>query len=515
MNPPPTAMTEVLPGLYLFEDTCNVYVVCGEHESLAIDFGSGGWLDVAEQMSLPPIKHILLTHHHADQCNGLALRRPADATVHASVNEKIYLQPEPVAAYWKGRPGDGCPLSYSVLEQGLDDIHFDLVSYSDLFWDGWKRIRCIDTPGHGPGAVSVLIDHGDQQVLFCGDAAHSDARVWQPFHLEWDHWTASGALAAWQGLRRIATTAVDLLCPSHGPIVRDRPGEMLDELSRKILRLIELKGSVCPGERDHYLTPTAGPAGSRQVSPSILQLGMNGYLVLGDHGEALGIDFREVELDEVAAVLSGLEGYRLTHLYASHFHIDHVDGLLPAQERFGGEIVMHESVAEALTNPVHFDGPWQSPSPIIPQQTLSDGPWRWNRFTFHVAHYPGQTWWHSALMGKIDGQNILFGGDNFQPNSRWTGTGGFSAYNGCRFAEGFEFSATQALGWSPDAVLNGHQTYHRFTPSQYEKIVAWSRNAEQCLRSLCPNDDIEKQYHRRLGPQPWPHFEEVSDPRPA
>ncbi len=35
---------ELLPGLFRFQDTCNVYVLRQGEEGLAVDFGGGAWL---------------------------------------------------------------------------------------------------------------------------------------------------------------------------------------------------------------------------------------------------------------------------------------------------------------------------------------------------------------------------------------------------------------------------------------------------------------------------------------
>ncbi len=79
-------------------------------------------------------------------------------------------------------------------------------------------------------------------VFACGDC--SVATIWQPYHLEWDHWTDSGALAAWQGVRRIADLRVNLLCPAHGPIVDRQPRTMLRRLGRKLLAFARVLNEV-------------------------------------------------------------------------------------------------------------------------------------------------------------------------------------------------------------------------------------------------------------------------------
>jgi glyoxylase-like metal-dependent hydrolase (beta-lactamase superfamily II) len=101
-------------------------------------------------------------------------------------------------------------------------------------------------------------------------------------------------------------------------------------------------------------------------------------------------------------------------------------------------------------------------------------------------------------MAPIDGQKVLFGGDSFQPPSRWNGAGGFCAYNGSRFREGFMRSAQLAIDWRPDLVAAGHGTYVRFNRAYYRKVMRWAVWAERVVTALCPTGDLAADYYR------WP-----------
>jgi hypothetical protein len=144
---------------------------------------------------------------------------------------------------------------------------------------------------------------------------------------------------------------------------------------------------------------------------------------------------------------------------------------------------------------------------VVPDALLPErGAWRWNEYEFRVAPFPGQTWWHAAYQARIDGAEVFFGGDNFQPASRWNGTGGYSAYNGSRFREGFVRSAWLVLDWSPDVLCNGHQCFFRFRPSRFRKIIRWALATEKAVKDLCPTGDLEKDYylHPAGVPRPTP-----------
>ena len=54
--------------------------------------------------------------------------------------------------------------------------------------------------------------------------------------------------------------------------------------------------------------------------------------------------------------------------------------------------------------------------------------WYWNRseerfewegFSFEIVFYPGQTEFHAAILGEIDGRRVLFSGDSTYPLKRY------------------------------------------------------------------------------------------------
>lgn len=494
--PPPIKVTRLDNGLYCFHDTCNVYVVRGKRGCLAIDFGSGRWLSKLKALGLPPVERVMITHHHPDQCAGLLARKKWPFAIDVPAGDQPFFTREGVAGYWEMRRANGVPSSYAVLPRGLPDgmVEFSLAEFTDTIWNG-GRVRFISTPGHGRNAISILLDHNGKQVVFCGDAASAGATIHEPYHLEWDHWTGGGALAAWEGVLRLSSLSIDLLCPSHGPVTKKNPRRMLDKLAARLIEFYRVKGSIAAGEPDHYIPAEPQPSGARKLLPSLYQFSMNGYLVLSTTGEALVIDTMQIDGPVLKKLLAGLGNPRITTATATHCHIDHVDGLPLLKREFGAEIALHPWVAAPLRRPLAFDVPWLPAEPILADRVLPEnGRFCWNEFTFRVAPFPGQTRWHACLMTRIDGRRVLFAGDSFQPASRWNGTGGFCAMNGSTFA-GFRASARRVIAWKPDLIVNGHDTYVAYHRGQFEKIIAWSYRAERATRALCPSGDPERDYY--------------------
>ena len=63
-------LTQILPHVYLFEDTCNVYAVNHGDRAVLIDCGSGQVAEHLPEIGVQTVDWVLFTHHHRDQCFG-------------------------------------------------------------------------------------------------------------------------------------------------------------------------------------------------------------------------------------------------------------------------------------------------------------------------------------------------------------------------------------------------------------------------------------------------------------
>lgn len=515
------------PNLHLFRDTCNVYLIQDGDHALAIDFGSGAWLAQLPSLGISHLDHVLLTHAHDDQCHGLASASDRALSIHAPAGEEAVFSPScspQVLPPWLAM---GCPENYLPPREPVPDVTCNLAGNGHMFWRG-RRIRFMHTPGHGGNACSILVDHAGKQVLFCGDAAHDGGTIWQPFHLEWDHWTGAGALAAWEGIERLRGINIGLLCPSHGPIVAKRIQPMLRRLSQRLMDFYRAKGQISPNTKDRYLQPKRTVAGALQYSKHLYQYAGNAYLLVSDSGSALVVDPHEPEMPALETLLAELK-VRPTAMVVSHYHYDHCDAIPYLRGKYGTAAWLHPLVAEpwnrggAACGQSHRphpaaapDGPeatarirplrrlpWLLDKEITPDHLWPDrGPWQWEEYAFEVAPWPGQTWWHCVFVAVIDGRKVMFAGDSFTPTSKWNGTGGFCAYNNSRFREGFVPSAQLALDWQPDVIAAGHNNTYAFSAAKFRRIVRWAEQAEAAVRALCPSGDLEQDYyivHQLIG----------------
>src|ERR1700675_4422331 len=58
------------PDLFVWTDTCNVYVIREGDSALLVDLGDGSVLDHLAELGIKQVDWVLFTHHHREQCQG-------------------------------------------------------------------------------------------------------------------------------------------------------------------------------------------------------------------------------------------------------------------------------------------------------------------------------------------------------------------------------------------------------------------------------------------------------------
>ena len=83
---------QILPDVFQWTDTCNVYVVRHGDAALLIDLGDGSVLDHLGEIGVRTVEWVLFTHHHREQCQGGARLAGTGIKVAASLIEKPLLE---------------------------------------------------------------------------------------------------------------------------------------------------------------------------------------------------------------------------------------------------------------------------------------------------------------------------------------------------------------------------------------------------------------------------------------
>jgi glyoxylase-like metal-dependent hydrolase (beta-lactamase superfamily II) len=206
----------------------NAYLIVEPEGLTLIDAGLPGSekaiLKAIDELGRAPrdLRTILITHGDMDHVGGLgALRKATGARVFSSAVESRAME--------EGHS------SRSVKTGGISFRRMMLSMIGRLFSgkpgpadeilaDGQilpilNGLRAVETLGHTPGHLSYYVPSAG--VLFTGDSIVTDDKGLQGSRpmFTWD------AVQAAESVRRQAALGAQIICPGHGPVVRDAAGK--------------------------------------------------------------------------------------------------------------------------------------------------------------------------------------------------------------------------------------------------------------------------------------------------
>jgi glyoxylase-like metal-dependent hydrolase (beta-lactamase superfamily II) len=191
------------------------------------------------------LSHIIVTHHHIDHCGGArALRQATGAPICLHPTEARLLR------QWRAAIPDDVdiPAEPQTLDERLrawrrataQTTPDCLLQGGDTVQVGGVTIEVIDTPGHSLGSISLYLREED--VLFTGDTVLGlgTVAIFPPPH---------GDMALYmQSLERLQTYDAALLCPGHGPPVRDVARKLQELIDHRREREQQILTAVAQGQ---------------------------------------------------------------------------------------------------------------------------------------------------------------------------------------------------------------------------------------------------------------------------
>jgi glyoxylase-like metal-dependent hydrolase (beta-lactamase superfamily II) len=351
---------QISEHLYLFEDTCNVYVLKEGTRALLIDFGSGRVLDHLGNLGVTRVEWILHTHHHRDQCQGDGLANERSIPIAVPAHELPYF--EEVEVFWGSRQIYNIydvRQSFFTLAQSVRTSR--VLDYETFQWGGYQFF-VQPTPGHTLGHIALIAEIDGNRVGFSGDLVAAPGKVRTLYDLQYSYGAGDGCDYMVYSLAKMRDQGTDLLCPSHGQPFGDTAPALL-ELERKLRDYLEHRWNLTP---THDIAPTA-------VLPHLLQIPgcSNTWIVVSDSGKALFVDYGSQSLTFMHSLNVYFEaGNRLRMqehnldllrdrfgvakidlALPSHYHDDHVNGLPYLQKHHGTRIWCYENMVDILEHP--------------------------------------------------------------------------------------------------------------------------------------------------------------------
>jgi glyoxylase-like metal-dependent hydrolase (beta-lactamase superfamily II) len=211
----------------------NVFLVVDGGQAAMIDAGFAEEDSVQERLSflagLPDLRvaYIVLSHHHFDHSGGAhRLREATGASVVMHRDEAPLLEaaahgetpsdmdaPEEMREAWEHMRRWRQEAALARPDIMVDD--------NDCLRVGAASLRIVHTPGHTAGHICVFLE--EERVLFSGDnvLGMGTTAIAPPPHGDMLQYLAS--------LRKMQRLDAALLCPGHGPVVKE-PNRKIQEL---------------------------------------------------------------------------------------------------------------------------------------------------------------------------------------------------------------------------------------------------------------------------------------------
>jgi ribonuclease/clavin/mitogillin len=266
----------------------NVFLVVDSGQAILIDGGFpddgslGSRLDYLKSVGSPRVDLIVITHHHLDHSSGA--HRLAEAT-----GARIAMHPLEARLLHEvaERVSSGESLKQRMLRREAAKAAADLtVGDGDTLSVGSLTLRVVHTPGHSPGHICLFLE--EERVLFSGDNVLGIGTTAIPP-------PPGGDMAQYlDSLRRMKALDAALICPGHGPIVREpsrkiqelidhrreRDEQVLALIGRGKERLSELMREIYPELSPHLVRMARG-----QILSHLYKLQREGRVEMREEGD--------------------------------------------------------------------------------------------------------------------------------------------------------------------------------------------------------------------------------------
>ena len=426
---PKSAPRKISDNLFLFEDTCNVYVVRDGVNCVLIDFGSGKILDHLRDLGISKVDYVLHTHHHRDQCQADRKAVARSIPIVVPAHEKhLFADAE---NFWRNRRVYELYYvrnDFNTVSQNIP-VARELADYATFRWKN-TEFFVLPTPGHTLGSVTLLATVDGKRAAFSGDLMYAPGKIQTLYDTQVNYGGSEGIDLGAYSLMHLREQKPDLLCPSHGDPIRD-PNAAIDLTIRRLA--------------DYYRFQVGEPSIENRpyaVSPHLIanyQTTSSFYAIVSDSGKAMFIDYgsasnthfsnfeRATPVDDrirfVEHTIPDLKrsfGVKSVDVaMPSHMHDDHMNGFPHLIRHHGAKVWCYENMQDIFENPRGHNLGCILGEPFKVSRTFRHGEkFRWEEFEFEITHSPGHTEYQMALFTTIDGNRVAFTGDAFFASAR-------------------------------------------------------------------------------------------------
>ena len=504
------------PDLYVWTDTCNVYVIREGDAAILIDLGDGSVLERLGEIGVKRVEWVLFTHHHREQLQGFPKLKAWNAKVAGPELERELFEQPAKFRKMQVRLGDKYTVhGASYVRPPVHPVPLDrgFRNMDTFAWAG-REFSCYDTRGNSPGSMSYFVRRGDRWLAFTGDLMQDGARMHTWFDSEWDYGFAAGVYGLVNSAGLAAGFDPAWLLPSHGVPIPDARRQLI-EYQEKLRRFEKhlVRGydvhTVSGSWQDKVSRPTDVPFVWRTLPHLYKFRGPNFEpnfsLLIAESGRGLAFDCGLLDVKFLDTAIAGMKerlGLKsIDAVLISHMHGDHFLQAPHLREKYGTKIWAIDRMGPVCEHPEWFDysAPIQAYGIGVDgvkfDRLFRDGEtFEWEGYKFQVDWMPGQTEFALAVWGMIDGKKVVFTGDNLfgdPDDPRHTGHEAVVAHNSAILEEGYIQGAEYLSRLKPDLIMGGH-SYVMDNPAAFvERYRRWSYEMRDAFRTLSPDPDYE------------------------
>jgi glyoxylase-like metal-dependent hydrolase (beta-lactamase superfamily II) len=505
-------------AVYCCYGSCCVYAIADGESAIVIDAGDGSAEKVLKDPGVKTIDWVLFTHHHREQTWGWQWLSAAGAKIAAPEAERdLFEKPMDFRKIMPSLNDRFSVYGASFVRPWIKPIPLDrTLKPGDVFeWHG-LQLRCIDSRGHSPGALSYALQAGDRRIVFSGDTMRDGSQLVTWFDSEWDYGYGEGLKALIESVGRLIENNPTILLPSHGPVIDKDPLGQLTTYKERLQRLLKIYvrgyglGTTAPDEQDLVSKPTA-VQDIGQVLPHLYKFKKrddwpNFGILIADSGRALVFDagVGKERLEKTLGQMKEKLGLKaIDAVLVTHMHGDHVTDALYLRDTWGAKLWTLDRIAKVCANPQDYDYAamvcaYGGIDKVPFDRSFADGEsFEWEGYKFTVDWMPGQTEFGCCIQGKIDGKLVAFTGDNLFGNPADPAQNGHEAVvarNSAIFEEGYILGADYLKKINPDIIVAGHSWVMDKPAGMIDRFAAWAREIRDLYQQLSGDEDYRYRY---------------------
>ncbi len=501
--------------VFLWQDTCNVYVLKHGDSALLIDLGDGQVLGQLPRLGVKQLDWVLLTHHHREQFQGHPQLRTLAHKPQIAAPEAERALIEQPGQFYKARPSLGDRFTVygaSYVRPPVEPLRLDRTfKPMDTFtWQG-HEFWCLQTAGNSPGAMSYLLKTDEGWLAFSGDVMLAGARMHTWFDTEWDYGFAKGLYTLIEAASLLESFEPLLVLPSHGSVIRQPQAEFrqyqikLRNLARLLVRKYNI-GTFADADKDKVSRPSAVPhlwqIGKHLFKFKGPSFGPNCTFILAPSGRALMVDcgLGREHLDAVTEQMRQRLGLKaIDAVLITHMHGDHVTGAPYVRDRWGAKLWTLDRVAPPVEQPERFNyaaQPWSygpNVGPIKFDRLFKPGEKiDWEGFELCFDWMPGQTEFACCIHLLIEGRRVAFTGDNLfadPDDPQQSGHEALVARNSAILEEGYIHGADYLRRLQPDLIMGGHSYVMNRPKGLIERFYNWGLEMREAFGEVSSEED--------------------------